>query len=58
MGLAVVAADAGGRFIDWGVLHLSLGNALVILIMLVVFVLALVLPFPAGHEEPPDGDRP
>jgi hypothetical protein len=38
-------------FLHWGVVQISLANFLVILVMLVVFVLALVLPFPGGRDE-------
>lgn len=58
MGYAALAGDVGGRYLDWGVVHVSVGNLLVILIMVAVFVLALLLPFPGGREEPPRGDRP
>ena len=39
-----------GHYLHWGVIQISLANALVILLMLVVFALALVLPFPKGKE--------
>jgi hypothetical protein len=39
----VVAAP---HYLEWGVVQISLGNLLVILAMIVVFVLALLLPFP------------
>ncbi|WP_155892926.1 hypothetical protein [Intrasporangium chromatireducens] len=55
MQLATVVMDAGGRFIDWGVLHVSVGNLIVVLVMLVVFALVLVLPFPGEREEQPRG---
>ncbi len=42
---------AAGKYIDWGVVSISLTNLLVILGMIVVFVLALVLPFPQGHVD-------
>jgi len=38
-------------FLHWGVVQISLANFLVILVMLVVFVLALLLPFPGGRDE-------
>ncbi len=44
--------EDAGRFIDWGILHISVGNLVVIAVMLIVFVLAIVVPFP-GHS----GDR-
>lgn len=45
-------------FLHWGVIQISLANFLVILLMIVLFVLALVLPFPGGHgqqaNQPPE----
>lgn len=35
-----------GAYLSWGVIQLSWANAIVILLMIVVFVLAVVLPFP------------
>lgn len=51
MAFTAAVNDMGGRYIDWGVLHVSVGNLVVVLIMLAVFVLALVLPFPGEHEK-------
>lgn len=50
---------AAGRYVDWGVISISVTNLLIILAMVVVFLLALVLPFPHHREtgdeaEPPD----
>jgi hypothetical protein len=38
-------------FLHWGVVQISLANFLVIVLMVVVFVLALLLPFPRGRDE-------
>lgn len=59
MALTSVLTQTGGRFLDWGVVHISLANLIVIIVMLVVFVLALVLPFPGGRgeEQSPGGDQ-
>ena len=35
-------------FLHWGVVQISLANFIVIVLMLVIFVLALVLPFPGA----------
>lgn len=43
-------------FLHWGVLQLSLANFLVIVSMIVVFVLALVIPFPHGRDFQARGD--
>ena len=45
----LVPADSGaGTYLDWGVVHLSVTNALIIVLMLVVFAAALLLPFPGA----------
>ncbi len=49
----VLAAAAGaGTYVHWGVISISRTNLLIILGMVVLFVLALVLPFPGPAEEP------
>jgi hypothetical protein len=40
----------GGRYLHWGVVSISLTNAIIIGLMVIAFVLALVLPFPGGHD--------
>jgi hypothetical protein len=47
---SVVNLDKPGHFIHWGVFQLSLANLLVIVSMVLVFVLALVVPFPKPHD--------
>ena len=44
----VPAGTGAGTYLDWGVVHVSLTNALIILLMLVVFTAALLLPFPGA----------
>ncbi len=39
------------RYLQWGWLSISVPNLVVITIMITLFVLALVLPFPAGHDD-------
>ncbi len=39
-----------GHYLDWGFVHISVANAVVILLMIVVFVLAILLPFPQGRR--------
>ncbi len=43
--------DHKDYFIHWGVIQISLANFLVIVAMIVLFVLALVLPFPHGRDK-------
>ena len=47
-------AFAAGKYLSWGVVSISLTNLLIIIGMIVVFVLALVIPFPGDHERPTD----
>lgn len=46
----VVPMDSPGTFLHWGVIQISIANLIVILLMLVVFVAALVLPFPGRKK--------
>lgn len=47
--MLAVGLDGTGHYIHWGFIQLSLANLIVIALMVVVFILALVLPFP-GHK--------
>ncbi len=44
------AALTAGHYIDWGVISISVTNAAIIALMVAVFVLALLLPFPHPRE--------
>jgi len=47
-----ILADAQpSNYLTWGWLQISVPNLIVILTMLVLFVLALVLPFPKGRDK-------
>lgn len=46
---AVVNLNHPGIYLHWGWFQMSLANFLVIVTMVVVFVLAIVLPFPRGR---------
>jgi hypothetical protein len=50
---AVVNLNKRPYYIHWGVVQLSAANAIVIVLMIVVFVAALLVPFPRdrGDEE-------
>jgi len=55
--MRLVLADPAGSYIDAGVIQISVTNAVIIGLMIVVFVLALVLPFPGRHRGRSDDDR-
>jgi hypothetical protein len=40
--------DSPTAYYDWGFIHISLPNLLVIIGMIVLFAIALVAPFPHG----------
>jgi hypothetical protein len=42
--------ESAGNYVDWGVFHISVTNLVIIGVMIVVFVLAILLPFPKPHE--------
>ena len=48
---AAVNLDHPARYIHWGWFQISIANLIVILLMVVVFVLAILLPFP-GRRRP------
>jgi len=43
---ALINLNGSGRYIHWGFIQLSVANFVVIILMIVVFVLAILLPFP------------
>jgi hypothetical protein len=45
-----VATVGAGTFLGWDGFTIQLGNLIVILVMIVLFVLALILPFPGGKR--------
>jgi hypothetical protein len=50
---ALINLNGNGTYIHWGFIQLSVANFVVIIAMIVVFVLAIVLPFPRrkGRDE-------
>lgn len=50
LSMLALSLNGTGYYIHWGFIQLSLANLLVIALMVVVFVLALLVPFP-GHKE-------
>jgi hypothetical protein len=43
---ALINLNGNGTYIHWGFIQLSVANFVVIVAMIVVFVLAILLPFP------------
>ncbi len=47
---SVVNFDTPGRYVHWGFIQLSVANLVVIALMIVVFVLAILVPFRRHRE--------
>ena len=47
---APVDLNDTGNYLHWGVIQISVANLIVIGIMIVLFVLALLLPFPKERK--------
>jgi hypothetical protein len=47
---AVFNLNHPAHTVDWSFIHLSVANVVVIALMLIVFVLAIVLPFPGAKN--------
>jgi hypothetical protein len=48
---SVFDLNGPGHYLHWGFVQISVANAVVILSMIVVFVLAILLPFPQGRRQ-------
>ena len=58
MATGSIASLSAGHYIDWWVISISLTNLLIIVAMVVVFVLALLIPFPSPHDDSSPERRP
>ena len=54
-GLSIVVAEGAGKYISWGVIQISVANLAIIGSMVLLFILALVIPFPTHDDQ--SGDR-
>ena len=43
---ALINLNGSGHYIHWGFIQMSVANFVVIVLMIAVFVLAILLPFP------------
>lgn len=48
---AGTTASGAGTYVHWGVIQISVTNLVIIGLMIVVFVLAILLPFPGTRHE-------
>jgi hypothetical protein len=50
---ALVNLNGPQHYIQWGVIQITVANAIIIGLMVVVFVLAIALPFPTHQRRRP-----
>ncbi|MGV1037068.1 MAG: hypothetical protein ACOYD0_08585 [Candidatus Nanopelagicales bacterium] len=50
----LAALDQPASYLTFGWLSISVPNLIVIVLMVLLFVLAIVLPFPKGNDKPTD----
>jgi hypothetical protein len=48
--LMAIGLNGTGYYIHWGFFQISLANLIVIILMIVVFILALLVPFPGERN--------
>ena len=46
----LVPMNGPGHYLGWGWFNVSVGNLIIIILMLAAFVAALLLPFPRGKR--------
>ncbi len=47
---AFIPLDNYGHYIHWGVINISVANFIVVVLMIMTFVAALLLPFPGRNR--------
>src|SRR4249919_572408 len=57
-GSGVINLDQPGTYLHWSIFTVSVANLVLIAVMVVIFGVALVLPFPKGRTYPAAGDLP
>lgn len=53
----LILAEGSGTYIGFGIFQVSVANALIMGAMIVVFVLALLIPFPRHGADEEEGPR-
>jgi hypothetical protein len=54
-GSGVINLDQPGTYLHWSIFTVSVANLVLIAVMVVIFGVALVLPFPKGRTYPAAG---
>ena len=48
--MSAINLNHPGRYVHWGVIQISVANLVLILLMVVLFVAAILLPFPGTRR--------
>ena len=48
--MAPIDLNHPGHYVHWGVIQISVANLVVIGVMVAIFILALIVPFPKGRK--------
>jgi hypothetical protein len=51
-----ILAEGAGNYLNFGIFHISVTNALIMGAMIVLFILAVAIPFP-HHDADDEGSR-
>lgn len=54
---SIVVVESAGRYVHWGVVQISVTNLVIIAVMVIVFVLAILVPF-GSRQSRSDPERP
>jgi hypothetical protein len=57
-GSGVINLDQPGTYLHWSIFTVSVANLVLIAVMVVIFAVALLVPFPQARSYPPAGDLP
>ncbi len=57
MASGVINLDQPGTYLHWSIFSVSVANLVLIAVMVMIFGLALILPFPTGRTYPPAPDE-
>jgi hypothetical protein len=49
--------DHSATYLKWGWLQISVSNLIVIILMLTIFTLAIVIPFPSHKDDQKSGQK-
>ncbi len=50
MVLQAISLDGPAKFFNWGFISISIPNLIMIALIVVLFILALVIPFPSSNN--------